>query len=409
MSSDSSQRAVATMSIKDALIDFAAGKFLIVTDDESRENEGDLIVLAEKVTAEQTAFMVRHTTGILCVAIDKATARRLELPMMYESNQDRRKTAFTVSVDAAEGITTGVSAIERTTTIKLLASPDASAQDFIRPGHIFPLVAHEEGLAARGGHTEAGIALAQLAGASPAALLSEIVNDDGSMARGDSLRAFAAEHQIATITIDELTQYWRENHQPQPVSVELNWSTVQLPEGTWELATYPALKARDHVIARFGTPGAKPMVRVHSECFTGDVLGSLRCDCGEQLALSKRLIAEYGYGFIIYIRDHEGRGVGLAEKLKAYQLQDQGLDTVEANIKLGHPVDGREWSDVIEILKSLGLRELTLLTNNPEKVAALSAAGFTVTQRNLAVDIQEFNRRYIETKRAKLGHERGNA
>lgn len=397
------------MSIKEALDDFALGKFLIVTDDESRENEGDLIVLAEKVTPAQTAFMVRHTTGILCVAIDKATARRLELPMMYESNQDVRKTAFTVSVDAAEGTTTGVSAIERTRTINLLAAPSSRAQDFIRPGHIFPLVAHEEGLAARGGHTEAGIALAQLVGAKPAALLSEIVNEDGSMASGQSLIEFASEHQIKTVTIEELTHYWRHNHQPVQSKTELNWSNVQLPEGPWQLATFPALKARDHVIARYGEGGKTPMVRVHSECFTGDVLGSLRCDCGEQLELSKKLIAEHGYGYIIYIRDHEGRGVGLAEKLKAYQLQDQGLDTVEANVKLGHPIDAREWSDVIEILSTLELKDLMLLTNNPEKVAALVAAGFSVTQKNLAAQVHEFNQRYIETKRAKLGHERGNA
>ena len=397
------------MTIKSALEEFAAGKFLIVTDNESRENEGDLIVLAEKVTAEQTAFMVRHTTGILCVAIDKATARRLKLPMMYESNQDKRKTAFTVSVDLAEGITTGVSAIERTATINALSNPNTKADDLVRPGHIFPLIAHEDGLAARGGHTEAGIALAQLVGGMPAALLSEIVNDDGSMARGESLSAFAEEHQITTITIDELTTYWKENFQQGNSEVQLNWSAVQLPEGAWDLATYPALKARDHVIARFGSEGMAPLIRVHSECFTGDVLGSLRCDCGEQLALSKKLIADYGFGYIIYIRDHEGRGVGLAEKLKAYQLQDQGLDTVEANVKLGHPVDARDWSDVIEILHSLHVSDLTLLTNNPEKVKALSSAGFTVTQRNLAAEIHEFNRRYIETKRAKLGHERGNA
>ena len=397
------------MSIKEALAEFAAGKFLIVTDNESRENEGDLIVLAEKVTAEQTAFMVRHTTGILCVAIDKATARRLQLPMMYESNQDKRKTAFTVTVDLAEGITTGVSAVERTATINALSNPELTAQDLIRPGHIFPLIAHEDGLAARGGHTEAGIALAQLVGGKPAALLSEIVNDDGTMARGESLRAFAEEHQITSITIDELTTYWQENYQQRKDTVKLNWSAVQLPEGAWDLATYPALKARDHVIARFGKEGKAPLIRVHSECFTGDVLGSLRCDCGEQLALSKKLIAEYGFGYIIYIRDHEGRGVGLAEKLKAYQLQDQGLDTVEANVKLGHPIDARDWSDVIEILHSLAVTDLTLLTNNPEKVKALTSAGFEVTQRNLAAEIHEFNRRYIETKRAKLGHERGNA
>ena len=397
------------MNIKEALEDFKAGKFLIVTDDESRENEGDLIVLAEKVTAEQTAFMVRYTTGILCVAIDKATARRLELPMMFESNQDKRKTAFTVSVDFAEGVSTGVSAIERTRTINALASSGARADDFVRPGHIFPLIANEGGLTARGGHTEAGVALAQLVGASPAALLSEIVNEDGSMARGEALRAFAADHQIKTITIEELTEYWEANFKSSIEKVELNWSAVQLPEGAWELATYPALKARDHVIARFGQGGKSPLIRVHSECFTGDVLGSLRCDCGEQLALSKKMIAEHGFGYIIYIRDHEGRGVGLAEKLKAYQLQDQGLDTVEANVKLGHPIDARDWSDVVEILHSLEIKDLTLLTNNPEKVAALKAAGFAVTQRNLAAEIHEFNQRYIETKRAKLGHERGNA
>jgi 3,4-dihydroxy 2-butanone 4-phosphate synthase/GTP cyclohydrolase II len=397
------------MSIKDALDDFAQGKFLIVTDDESRENEGDLIILAEKVTPAQTAFMVRYTTGILCVAIERATARRLQLPMMYESNQDVRKTAFTVSVDAAEGTTTGVSAIERTRTINLLASQSSLAKDFIRPGHIFPLVAHEEGLAARGGHTEAGIALAQLVGAQPAALLSEIVNEDGSMASGQALSEFASAHQIKTITIEELTQYWRENYHLVQSKPELNWSNVQLPEGSWQLATYPALKARDHVIARFGTPGNKPLVRVHSECFTGDVLGSLRCDCGEQLELSKKLISENGYGFIIYIRDHEGRGVGLAEKLKAYQLQDQGLDTVDANIKLGHPIDAREWNDVIEIISSLNLGDFILLTNNPEKVEALKSAGFSVTQANLSTEIHEFNRQYIETKRSKLGHERGNA
>ena len=321
------------------------------------------------------------------MAIDKATARRLELPMMYESNQDKRKTAFTVTVDLAEGITTGVSAVERTATINALSNPNTKAADLVRPGHIFPLIAHEDGLAARGGHTEAGIALAQLVGAKPAALLSEIVNDDGSMARGQSLRDFAAEHQIMTITIDELTEYWRENFRQSNSHVELNWCTVQLPEGAWDLATYPALKARDHVIARFGSEGKAPLIRVHSECFTGDVLSSLRCDCGEQLALSKKLI----------------------EKLKAYQLQDQGLDTVEANEKLGLPIDARDWSDVIEILRSLHVSDLTLLTNNPEKVKALTSAGFIVTQRNLAAEIHEFNRRYIETKRAKLGHERGNA
>jgi 3,4-dihydroxy 2-butanone 4-phosphate synthase/GTP cyclohydrolase II len=396
------------MNIKTALDEFAQGKFLIVTDDESRENEGDLIVLAEKVTPEQTAFMVRHTTGILCVAIDRTTARRLELPLMYEANQDKRRTAFTVSVDLVEGVTTGVSAHERTLTIRALANPDVTAHDFSRPGHIFPLIAHPQGLASRGGHTEAGLALAQLVGAKPAALLSEIVADDGSMARGAGLRAFAVEHQIPMISIEELTAYWKNNYQdvnPEPIT--LSWVDVQLPEGSWQMATYSALKSRDHLIARFGSGEKEPLVRVHSECFTGDVMGSLRCDCGNQLALAKKLISEHGSGYIIYLRDHEGRGVGLTEKLKAYQLQDQGLDTVEANAALGHPIDAREWSDAIEILHSLKVSKLTLLTNNPEKVSALKSAGFAVKQQNLDTEVHEFNRHYIETKRAKLGHERG--
>jgi 3,4-dihydroxy 2-butanone 4-phosphate synthase / GTP cyclohydrolase II len=396
------------MSIKTALAEFAEGKFLIVTDDESRENEGDLIVLAEKVTPEQTAFMVRHTTGILCVAIDRATARRLELPLMYEANQDKRRTAFTVSVDLVEGITTGVSAHERTLTIRALANPEVTANDFSRPGHIFPLISHPLGLAARSGHTEAGLALTQLVGASPAALLSEIIAPDGSMASGAGLRAFADEHQITMISIEELTTYWKAQYREVHTElVALNWVDVQLPEGLWQMTTYSALKSRDHLIARFGKSDKKPLVRVHSECFTGDVMGSLRCDCGDQLAMSKNLIAQHGSGYIIYLRDHEGRGVGLAEKLKAYQLQDNGLDTVEANVALGHPIDAREWSDVIEILHSLKVSELTLLTNNPEKVSALKNAGFGVTQQNLDTDVHDFNRHYIETKRAKLGHQRG--
>jgi 3,4-dihydroxy 2-butanone 4-phosphate synthase/GTP cyclohydrolase II len=228
------------------------------------------------------------------------------------------------------------------------------------------------------------------------------------MARGAGLRAFAAEHQITMVSIEELTTYWKSNYEVgAQVTQELNWVDVQLPEGLWQIATYSALKSRDHVIARFGSSDIEPMVRVHSECFTGDVMGSLRCDCGDQLAISKKLIAAHGSGYIIYLRDHEGRGVGLAEKLKAYQLQDSGLDTVEANVSLGHPIDNREWSDVVEILHALKISRLTLLTNNPEKVQALKNSGLNVTQQNLSTEIHEFNRQYIETKRVKLGHERG--
>jgi 3,4-dihydroxy 2-butanone 4-phosphate synthase/GTP cyclohydrolase II len=230
------------------------------------------------------------------------------------------------------------------------------------------------------------------------------------MARGETLRDFAEQHKITMITIKELTTYWKANYKASHKSqIELNWADVQLPEGQWQLATYPALKSRDHVIARFGERGANPYIRIHSECFTGDVLGSLRCDCGDQLALSKKAIAEHGFGYIVYLRDHEGRGVGLTEKLKAYQLQDEGLDTVDANISLGHPIDAREWEDVLEILHTLKVSNLILLTNNPQKIAALVGAGFDVTQEHLSAEIHQYNRSYIESKRAKLGHERGDA
>ena len=394
------------MSIKEALDDFALGKFLIVTDDESRENEGDLIVLAEKVTPAQTAFMVRHTTGILCVAIDKATARRLELPMMYESNQDVRKTAFTVSVDAAEGTTTGVSAIERTRTINLLAAPSSRAQDFIRPGHVFPLIADNGGLQARGGHTEAGVALSQLVGAPPLCLLSEIVNEDGSMARGESLMDFAAQHSIPVISVEELKAV-APAVPAATSSFEFAWANLPLRTGMWKIATFPGLRQREHAVIAFGTPNVTPMVRVHSECFTGDVVHSQRCDCGEQLELSISMIQNHGYGFIVYLRDHEGRGIGLTEKIKAYQLQDQGMDTIDANLHLGHEIDARDWSDAIAIIRALKLTNLHLLTNNPNKVAALQGAGVAVVQTPLVIASNKFNEKYLATKEEKLGHTRG--
>ena len=391
-----------------AIDDFKSGKFLIVTDDESRENEGDLIVLAEKVTAEQTAFMVRHTTGILCVAIDKATARRLELPMMYESNQDKRKTAFTVSVDLAEGITTGVSAVERTATIRALGSSTSLATDFIRPGHIYPLIAHKDGLAARGGHTEAGIALAELTGSYPAALLSEIVAEDGSMARGETLAVFAEEHGIPVISIAEIKEYQSKLTALPRVSTYaphvFEWVKVQLRNAEWDLATYPSLKHREQVVMRYCLEDKTPMVRIHSECFTGDVVHSQRCDCGQQLDASIAAIEEYGCGYIIYIRDHEGRGIGLTEKLKAYTLQNQGLDTVDANLQLGHSVDSRDWTEAIAILKNLNLLAITLLTSNPEKVKAVTDSGIACQQMALAIEPNEFNQKYLTTKAERLGH-----
>lgn len=392
----------------DALQRFGRGEMVIVVDDHDRENEGDLIILAEHATAEKTAFIVRHTTGILCVAITSEHAHQLRLPYMVEQNQDLRKTAFTVSVDLAEGITTGVSAVERTATIRALGSATSQATDFIRPGHIYPLIAHKDGLAARGGHTEAGIALAELTGGYPAALLSEIVAEDGSMARGEVLTKFASEFNIPIISIAEIKQYQESlSSTPRVESYpghHFDWVDVQLTNGLWSLATYPSLKHREQVVMRFGTGDKAPMVRIHSECFTGDVIHSQRCDCGEQLEKSITAIEEYGYGYVVYLRDHEGRGIGLTEKLKAYTLQNQGVDTVDANLQLGHQVDLRDWSEAISILKNLKLTSIKLLTSNPDKVKAVSDSGITCEQVSIRVEPNEFNKKYLATKADRLGH-----
>ncbi|MFM2154937.1 MAG: hypothetical protein RL382_838 [Actinomycetota bacterium] len=392
--------------LQKALDAYKNGDLIIVTDDADRENEGDLMLLAQKATPEKVAFMVRHTTGILCVALTQERARTLRLPLMVEENQDSKKTAFTVSVDYKVGLTTGVSATERANTVRALADAAVTHSDFIRPGHIFPLIADIGGLEARGGHTEAGVALSHLVGAQPVCLLSEIVNDDGSMARGESLVAFADEHSIPMISVDELKGL-------APVApvlastFEFEWAQLPLRSGMWSIATYPGLRQREHAVISYGQAGIVPMVRIHSECFTGDVVHSQRCDCGEQLEKSISMIQAHGHGYIVYLRDHEGRGIGLTEKIKAYQLQDAGMDTIDANLYLGHEIDARDWSDAIAIIKALGLKDLTLLTNNPNKVAALRAAGIEVMQANLTVVPNTFNEKYLATKEEKLGHSRG--
>jgi 3,4-dihydroxy 2-butanone 4-phosphate synthase/GTP cyclohydrolase II len=389
-----------------ALDAYKNGDLIIVTDDADRENEGDLMLLAEKATPEKVAFMVRHTTGILCVAMTADRARELRLPLMVEENQDSKKTAFTVSVDYKVGITTGVSATERANTVRALADNAVSQSDFIRPGHIFPLIADAGGLQARGGHTEAGVALSMLIGAQPLCLLSEIVNDDGSMARGVSLDAFAAQHSIPMISVEELKGLAPSKPVAQS-TFEFAWAELPLRTGNWKIATYPGLRQREHAVISFGQAGVVPMVRIHSECFTGDVVHSQRCDCGEQLERSIEMIQAHGHGYIVYLRDHEGRGIGLTEKIKAYQLQDAGMDTIDANLHLGHEVDARDWSDAIAIVQALGLKELTLLTNNPNKVVALRQAGVEVVQSNLTVTPNKFNEKYLATKEEKLGHLRG--
>jgi 3,4-dihydroxy 2-butanone 4-phosphate synthase/GTP cyclohydrolase II len=395
------------MSTLQAALDaYKNGDLIIVTDDADRENEGDLMLRADLATAEKVAFMVRHTTGILCVAMTQDRARQLHLPLMVEENQDSKKTAFTVSVDYKVGITTGVSAQERANTVRALADSSAAYSDFIRPGHVFPLIADNGGLQARGGHTEAGVALSQLVGAPALCLLSEIVNDDGSMARGQSLMDFAAKNSIPVISVEELKAI-----APVVPTVETQfefaWAELPLRTGIWKIATFPGLRQREHAVISFGIPSTTPMVRIHSECFTGDVVHSQRCDCGEQLEQSISAIQNHGYGFIVYLRDHEGRGIGLTEKIKAYQLQDQGMDTIDANLHLGHEIDARDWSDAIAIINALGLTHLQLLTNNPNKVAALKNAGVTVAQTPIVIASNKFNEKYLATKEEKLGHTRG--
>ena len=394
------------ISIPEALTRYASGDFLIVVDDLDRENEGDLILLASQVTPEKVAFMVKHTTGILCVALTKSRARELNLPLMVENNEDERRTAFTVAVDFAPGITTGVSAIERASTIRALAEPSTTPKDLIRPGHVYPLIAHDHVLLGRQGHTEAGVALSQLSNCSEQALLSEIVAADGSMARGANLQAFASDHGIPIIAIADLAKYYEENFTvvKSPV-LELEWADLPIDNKMWKIATYPALRQRDHAIIAFNPQitSEQTYLRIHSECFTGDVLGSQRCDCGEQLKAAMSVIVEKGSGYIIYLRNHEGRGIGLAEKIKAYQLQDRGLDTVEANIALGHQVDAREWSDAVEILSELEIKSVVLMTNNPEKIQALSDSGITSTVLSLPIAANEFNQKYLDTKATKLG------
>lgn len=387
-----------------ALEHYRSGGLVIVTDDESRENEGDLIVRADLITPEQTAFMVRHTTGILCVAMTESSARALDLPRMLERNEDQRGTAFTVSVDLREGITTGVSAKERTLTIHALADENSTPETFARPGHIFPLIAHRELLEGRTGHTEAGVVLSMVVKAPALAVLAEIVNDDGTMTRGEELTKFAQEHQIPIITVAELALLAKDRGiTPKRTAPQLSWTELPADYGDWQIATFDALKYREHVILKYGS-GINPKIRIHSECFTGDVLGSQRCDCGEQLALSREIIKSHGSGYVIYLRDHEGRAIGLDKKLQAYQLQDQGMDTVDANISLGLPIDGREWADAIDILRTLGITDFTLLSNNPEKKSNLIEAGFEVTLEPIEVSINPMNKRYLKTKAERLGH-----
>jgi 3,4-dihydroxy 2-butanone 4-phosphate synthase/GTP cyclohydrolase II len=391
--------------IERAIADVAAGRPVIVVDDEDRENEGDLIFAAEYATEELVAFMRRWTSGYICVPLTEEEADRLDLPPMFHTNQDRRGTAYAVTVDAREGITTGISAADRAHTIRLLSSPATQPSDLSRPGHVVPLRAKAGGVLRRPGHTEAAIDLAVLAGLNPAGVLCEMVNDDGTMMRLPDLEKFAVEHDLALISIADLIAY-RRHHEKQVERVV----QTRLPteHGDFTAVGYRShTDGAEHVALVFGQIGAGDdvLVRVHSECLTGDVFGSVRCDCGPQLDAALDRVAAAGRGVVLYMRGHEGRGIGLLHKLQAYQLQDRGLDTVDANLELGLPADARDYGTGAQILYDLGVRSMRLLTNNPAKRAGLEGYGLTITGREaLPVRLHPENVRYLRTKRDRMGH-----
>lgn len=394
-------------SIDDAVAAIGRGEAVVVVDDEDRENEGDLIFAAEHATPELVAFMVRYTSGYVCVALEEDAAARLDLPPMVAVNEDARSTAYTVTVDAATG-TTGISARSRAETIRRLADPSSRAADFTRPGHVVPLRARPGGVLVRDGHTEASVDLARLAGCRPVGALCEIVSEDdpADMARGDELRRFADEHGLKMISIAQLIAYRRrtENIVERVVS-----TTLPTEYGPFTAYGYRSLvDGSEHIALVTGdiSGGSDVLVRVHSECLTGDVFGSQRCDCGPQLHESMRIIQEAGRGVVVYLRGHEGRGIGLAAKLQAYRLQEEGLDTVDANIEQGLPADAREYSVAGHILADLGLASMEVLSNNPAKVEALSGYGPVVLGRTrVEIAPSHNNIKYLRTKRDRMGHD----
>ncbi|MGP4044312.1 bifunctional 3,4-dihydroxy-2-butanone-4-phosphate synthase/GTP cyclohydrolase II [Streptomyces sp. 2A115] len=392
--------------VEQAIADIAAGRPVVVVDDEDRENEGDLIFAASAATPELMAFMVRYTSGVVCVPMTGPELDRLNLPPMTAINEDRKGTAYAVSVDAKEGVDTGISAADRAHTVRVLADPVTQPTDLTRPGHIFPLRAVEGGVLARPGHTEAAVDLARLAGLAPAGAIAEIVNDDGTMARLPQLVVFARTHGLSIISIEDLIAY-RQSSEP---TVRREAET-QLPTRFGEFTAYgyrSTVDGVEHVALVHGEigEGEDVLVRVHSECLTGDVFHSLRCDCGPQLEASLQRIQAEGRGIVVYLRGHEGRGIGLLSKLRAYELQERGRDTLDANLELGLPADARDYAAGAQILEDLGVRSLRLMTNNPDKTDALVRHGLKVTDREpMPVQAGEHNLRYLRTKRDRMGHD----
>ena len=393
-------------SIERAIADIAAGKAVVVVDDEDRENEGDVIFAAELATPELVAFTMSQCRGLLCVPLEGDALDHLQLGQMTQQNTERMQTAFTVSVDARVGVTTGISAADRARTIALLADPSSSPYDLVRPGHVFPLRAKPGGVLRRPGHTEAAVDLARLAGLRPAGVICEIVQEDGTMARLPELKIFAKEYDLALISIADLIA-WRRRTERQVR--RLAQAKIPTRHGEFTAHGYESvLDGTDHVALVKGDLGAGQdvLVRVHSECLTGDVFGSRRCDCGPQLDAALSAVAQEGRGVVLYVRGHEGRGIGLMHKLQAYQLQDAGSDTVDANLELGLPADARDYGTGAQILVDLGIQTMRLLSNNPDKRAGLEGYGLEIVGRvPLPTLATPENLRYLKTKRDRMGHD----
>jgi 3,4-dihydroxy 2-butanone 4-phosphate synthase/GTP cyclohydrolase II len=391
--------------IDEAIEEVRAGRMVVVVDDADRENEGDLIIAAEKVTQESIAFMVRHTSGVICMPVVGERLDELRLPLMVTDATDARRTAFTISIDVRSGTTTGISAADRAATIRAVIDNTTRPEDLARPGHVFPLRYHEGGVLKRAGHTEAAVDLARLAGLYPAGALCEVVNEDGSMARLPDLRRFAAEHGLKLVSIADLIAYRRRT---EKFVRHVAGAAIPTEHGEFRAEAFESLiDGRVHVAMVLGDvgDGERILVRVHSECLTGDVFHSLRCDCGTQLQSALERIGREGRGVVLYIRGHEGRAIGLTHKLRAYELQESGRDTVEANVELGFAPDPRDYGIGAQILYEIGVRSMRLLTNNPSKRAGLEGYGLSIVERvPLETIPTPENLRYLQAKREKMGH-----
>ncbi|QWC85209.1 bifunctional 3,4-dihydroxy-2-butanone-4-phosphate synthase/GTP cyclohydrolase II [Nocardioidaceae bacterium] len=396
-------------SVEQAVADIAAGKAVVVVDDENRENEGDIIFAAAKATPDLMAFTIRYSSGVICAPMPAEMLDRLEIPLMTPHNRDPMRTAYTISVDARDGVSTGISAADRARTVRTLADSATEPWEITRPGHVFPLRYHEGGVLRRQGHTEAAVDLCTMAGLTPVGVLVEVVNDDGTMKRAPELRAFADEHGLTMISIEQMIEYRRRTEQ-----LARRVAETKLPTRYGEFRAYGyriEVDGSEQVALVYGDPdalkGEEPVLtRVHSECLTGDVFGSHRCDCGPQLHEAMERVAAAGSGVIVYLRGHEGRGIGLVAKLQAYQLQDGGRDTVDANLDLGLPADARHYAAASQILRDLGVGSVRLLTNNPDKSRSLTAYGVPVVEQvALTPHPNDHNVDYLRTKRDRMGHD----